>query len=128
MEKPNLGIHVFIAEDEELISNLYRLQLERVGYLVTTAEDGQKAIDMLKSMNVKPDLLLLDLGLPVFNGHEVYEAAVKKFGYIPTIFCSGNYSETINTTWLSEHPKTSLLIKPVSIKTIIEVIKKFLNP
>ncbi len=127
MEKPNLGLQVFIAEDEELISNLYRLQLERSGYMVTTAEDGQNAVDMLKSMAVKPDLLLLDLGLPIFNGHEVYEAAVKIFGSIPTIFCSGQYSDTVNSLWLAKHPKVCLLIKPVSMKSIVVVIEQLLR-
>jgi len=128
MENRNPNIHIFIAEDEELISNLYRIQLERTGYKVTIAEHGQKAVDMLKALTVKPELLLLDLGLPVLDGQEVYEEAVKLFGSIPTIFCSGKYSDNINSTWLSEHPNTCLLIKPVSMKSITIVIEELLKP
>lgn len=128
MEEKKLGMHVFVAEDEELIGNLYRLQLERAGFKVTIAENGQKAVEMLKDLAEKPELLLLDLGLPILDGHDVYEEAVKLYGSIPTIFCSGKYSDTINSTWLSEHPKTCLLIKPVSMKTISEVIKQLLIP
>jgi len=128
MENTKSNIHVFIAEDEELISNLYRLQLEHTGYKVTIADDGQKAVDMLKTLTIKPEILLLDLGLPVLDGQEVYEEAVKLFGSIPTIFCSGKYSDTINSTWLSEHPNTCLLIKPVSMKSIIIVIEELLKP
>jgi len=123
-----LGRHIFIAEDEELIRNLYRLQFERAGFKVTIAENGQKAVEMLKNLTIKPKILLLDLGLPILDGHEVYEEAVKLFGSIPTIFCSGNYSNTITSTWLSEHPKTCLLIKPVSIRNISAVIEQMLSP
>jgi DNA-binding response OmpR family regulator len=128
MEDKKLNLHVFIAEDEELISNLYRLQLERANFKVTIADNGQKAVEMLKDLAEKPEILLLDLGLPILDGHEVYDEAVKLYGSIPTIFCSGKYSDTINSTWLSEHPKTCLLIKPVSMKTITEVIEQLLKP
>ncbi|NQT57923.1 MAG: response regulator [Bacteroidetes bacterium] len=127
MEETKLGMHIFIAEDEELISNLYRLQLEREGYKVTIAENGQKAVEMLKDLAAKPEVLLLDLGLPDLDGQEVYEEAVKLFGSTPTIFCSGNYSDSVNSIWLSEHPNTRLLLKPVSMKTITEVVEQLLD-
>jgi DNA-binding response OmpR family regulator len=127
MEDNMVGRHIFIVEDEELIRNLYRLQLERAGFRVTIAENGQKAVEMLKNLTIKPEILLLDLGLPILDGHEVYEEAVKLFGSIPTVFCSGNYSNTINSTWLSEHQQTCLLIKPISIKNISVVIEQMLR-
>ncbi len=127
MEKNKTGLHIFIAEDEELISKLYRLQMESAGHTVTITEDGFKAVEMMKALDKRPDLLLLDVGLPGINGKEVYEEAVKVFGSIPTIFCSGTYSNSIDTVYLSEHPNTHALLKPVSMKTIADVMSKLLG-
>ena len=58
MGKNKTGLHIFIAEDEELISKLYRLQIESAGNTVTIAEDGYKAVEMMQALDKKPDLLL----------------------------------------------------------------------
>jgi two-component system, cell cycle response regulator DivK len=60
---------ILIIEDNE--QNLYLLTfiLEKHGHLVKAAQDGQEGIDMAK--RVKPDLILLDVQLPVMDGYAV---------------------------------------------------------
>ncbi len=60
---------VLLADDEEDIKAVVQLFLESKGYEVITAFDGLSAIDMAQAE--KPDLILLDVMMPVVNGYEV---------------------------------------------------------
>ena len=66
-------LKILIAEDEEPIANLIRMNLRRAGYTCVWASDGEKAADMMN--DEKFDLLLLDVMLPGINGYELMEYA-----------------------------------------------------
>ena len=59
---------ILIVEDNEMNRDMLSRRLERKGFLVVMAEDGQKGVDMSKSEI--PDLILMDLSLPVMDGWE----------------------------------------------------------
>ena len=59
---------ILIVEDNEMNRDMLSRRLERKGYDVVMAEDGKKGVDMSKSEN--PDLILMDLSLPVMDGQE----------------------------------------------------------
>ena len=59
---------ILIVEDNEMNRDMLSRRLERKGFDVVMAEDGQKGVDMSKSEN--PDLILMDLSLPVMDGWE----------------------------------------------------------
>ncbi len=60
---------ILIVEDNEMNRDMLSRRLTRKGYDVVTAEDGGRGVDMANSAN--PDLILLDLSLPVMDGWEV---------------------------------------------------------
>jgi DNA-binding response OmpR family regulator len=60
---------VLCADDDADILSLVRLRLERAGYRVVTAEDGQKAIELLRAQS--PELAVLDVMMPKRTGHEI---------------------------------------------------------
>ena len=57
---------ILIVEDNEMNRDMLSRRLERKGFEVVMAEDGQKGVDMSKSED--PDLILMDLSLPVMDG------------------------------------------------------------
>jgi len=59
---------ILIVEDNEMNRDMLSRRLERKGFEVVMAEDGAKGVDMSKSEN--PDLILMDLSLPVMDGWE----------------------------------------------------------
>ena len=77
-------IKILIVDDEESIRELIKMNLELAGYECYEAEDGDKAIEMFNS--VKPDLVLLDIMLPIKNGYELAPIFVDKG--VPVIFLS----------------------------------------
>ncbi len=65
----NKPVHkVLVVDDEEPIQELLRYNLEKDGYEVKTAGDGQKAVDIAKKF--QPDLVLLDIMMPKMDGVE----------------------------------------------------------
>ncbi len=60
---------IVIAEDEQHIAKLIMFKLEREGFEVAWAKDGGEALGLIR--NVKPDLVLLDVMMPVMDGYEV---------------------------------------------------------
>lgn len=66
-------LKILIAEDEEPIANLIRMNLSRAGYKCIWAPDGEKAADYM--MNEPFDLVLLDVMLPGIGGYELMEYA-----------------------------------------------------
>lgn len=75
-------LKILIAEDEEPIANLIRVNLTRAGYECTCACDGEEAADQMENGHF--DLLLLDIMLPKINGYELMEYA--KTLQLPVIF------------------------------------------
>ena len=66
-------VKILIAEDEEPIANLIRMNLKKAGYACECAYDGQEAADRMEEGHY--DLLLLDIMLPKINGYELMEYA-----------------------------------------------------
>lgn len=75
-------VKILIAEDEEPIANLIRMNLKKAGYACECAYDGQEAADRMEEGHY--DLLLLDIMLPKINGYELMEYA--KSIQLPVIF------------------------------------------
>ena len=62
-------IKVAIIEDDQAISQMYRIKFEAEGYDVETAENGKLGLELAK--NMRPDIILLDLMMPVMSGKEM---------------------------------------------------------
>ena len=65
-EKGAENLTVLIVEDVDDARYFMRLELEQLGYLVIEAEDGAKAVDI--ALRERPDIILMDLTLPVMDG------------------------------------------------------------
>ena len=63
---------ILLVEDEQFLFTLLKNRLEKDGFEVTLARDGEEAVNLLKT--VKPSLVLLDLILPKMSGFDVLEA------------------------------------------------------
>ncbi|HSW98331.1 MAG TPA: response regulator [Candidatus Saccharimonadales bacterium] len=60
---------VAIIEDDEAISQMYRIKFEGEGYEVETAENGKLGLELCQEM--RPNIVLLDLMMPIMTGEEM---------------------------------------------------------
>ena len=66
VEKDSRDQTILVVEDSDDTRYFMRLALEDLGYLIVEAEDGKQAVDIAESE--RPDLILMDLSLPVMDG------------------------------------------------------------
>jgi CheY-like chemotaxis protein len=70
--EPTTSKTILLADDEQFIVIAYKDGLERAGYTVVVAHDGEEALTQAQA--TKPDLILLDLIMPKMNGFEVLKS------------------------------------------------------
>ena len=77
-----MAISVLIAEDDRNIAELLQMYLEKEGYAVTVANDGGQGLAKFRA--IKPDLVLLDVMMPVMDGWSVCKA-IRAESQVPII-------------------------------------------
>jgi len=84
---------VLACDDDHVIRGLLEVNLEMEGYDVVTASDGQDALNKVRETS--PDLILLDVMMPILNGWQVAEAlqADEATSHIPIVFLSARAME-----------------------------------
>jgi len=75
---PDKKSKIIIIEDEDILVDILSKKLEREGYEVFSAEDGEKGLEKIEE--ISPDLILLDIVMPKMNGYEVLSVLMKKYG------------------------------------------------
>jgi DNA-binding response OmpR family regulator len=78
-----MGNKILIAEDEESLRLYYEEELKAEGYDVLTAKNGREAIKQVEEG--KPDLIVLDIVMPVMDGMETLGRILRKTRKIPII-------------------------------------------
>lgn len=86
-------IRILAVDDTEANLKLLKMSLSRQGYDVITAVNGAEALELYKQE--RPDLVLMDVMMPVMNGFEAAEAMIdfEKDRWLPIIFLSAAATE-----------------------------------
>lgn len=113
---------ILVVDDEEPIQELLRFNLEKEGYVVCGATDGQEALKHVDSDH--PDLIVLDLMLPGMDGLEVCRRlrSNPKFQQIPIIMLTAK-GEEIDTVLGLELGADDYMTKPFSPRELLARIK-----
>jgi len=99
-----------VVEDEISICLIYKRVLEKLGYQVIEALDGESALVVLE--RYQPDIIFLDMLLPKVNGVTVlnYITTSAHLAHVPTIIVSSNKQfEAMAQT----HPSVGFVLKPI---------------
>ena len=110
---------ILIVEDEANISELLRLYLEREGYTVLEAENGVEGIQKWKSD--KPDMLLLDVMMPVMDGWEVCRE-IRAESDVPIIMLTAK-GETADRVSGLEMGADDYIVKPLEMPEVIARVR-----
>ena len=127
------GIHVLMAEDNDLNAELATIMLEDAGMTVTRASDGKEVVNLFKNHpRGTYDLILMDIMMPNMDGHQAAKA-IRALGIersdavtIPIIALSANafiddIQESLNSG-MNDH-----ISKPINMEELIDTITKYIK-
>ncbi len=114
---------ILIVDDESQITKVLRGYLEQSGYRVVIASDGAMALAQYK--HEKPDLVLLDLGLPQMDGIEVARR-LRSISNVPIIMVTARVEETDRLVGL-ELGADDYITKPFSPREVIARVRAVLR-
>jgi DNA-binding response OmpR family regulator len=114
---------ILVVDDEPKIARLARDYLEKNGYRVVTAADGQSALTTAR--REKPDLIVLDLMLPVLDGREVCKI-LRRESDVPIIMLTALAEEVDQITGL-EIGADDYITKPFSPRALVARVRAMLR-
>jgi two-component system alkaline phosphatase synthesis response regulator PhoP len=116
---------ILIVDDEPDLLKIACFRLEKSGYQILSATDGQSALEMVDKE--RPDLVLLDLRLPLLNGPDVCLRMKKdqNLKHIPVILFTAS---TQNIAEITEAcGAQGYITKPFAVDELLEKIKKLIS-
>ena len=117
---------ILIVDDEPDILKIVSFRLKKAGYEVTTAVNGKVALECVQKE--RPDLILLDLRLPIMDGYEVCKRlkSDEVLKSIPIILLTASMVSTVREK-TKEFKADDYLVKPFDPDKLREKIKKFIG-
>ncbi len=117
--------HVLIVDDEGLVLQLAQQVLERAGFSVCAVSTGQEAIAHLRRADPTPQLVLLDLTMPHFDGSQTLAELKRLAPQVPVILSSG-FSEQETTKIIGEG-LSGFIQKPYSPSSLVAAVGQVLG-
>jgi DNA-binding response OmpR family regulator len=116
-----MGKKILLVEDEKDISDAIAEALTTAGYEVSTAENGQAGLKL--ALEEHPDLILLDLMMPVMDGHETLNKLREdQWGRKAKVIVLTAMDDMTNIATAHEFPITDYIIKAQA--SLDEILKK----
>lgn len=115
---------ILLVDDEKQFRDSSQRLLSRKGYDVVTAEDGQRALDLLSKSPV--DLILLDLKMPVMGGEEFLQAKTPLYPDIPVVVITGHGSLDVAVDCMRKGAY-DFITKPFDIPQLMVSIERALE-
>jgi DNA-binding NtrC family response regulator len=116
---------VLVVDDEKNIRDLLRMTLTKAGYEVLEAEDGVKAVEILRQDDnpLMVDVITCDIRMPKMNGVEAITFFRKEFPSVPVVVITG-FPETELAVSLLKQGVSDYVPKPVESQKLLAVVAK----
>ena len=117
---------VLIVDDDEAVRLVTVEMLRHMDCAVDSADSGASALAKLEEQDF--DLVLLDVGMPVMSGTEVYAEIQKSYPRQRVVFMTGYSEQEILDETSQQTTQTSVLSKPFTLRELEATIRDFLRP
>lgn len=116
---------VLIAEDDTVLRDLYMRKFNKDVYSVRTATNGQEALSLIQAK--KPDLMLLDINMPVLDGFGVLEKLAPDMRTFPIIILT-NFADQANRDRGAALKVDDYFVKKdMTIKSLMEMVERLVK-
>jgi DNA-binding response OmpR family regulator len=119
------GKTILIVDDDVELSDGLRVVLERLGYRIIQARDGQQGKQMV--YNHRPDLMILDMMMPRMGGYPVLEHFRGKTDAPPVIMITANEGSR-HKAYAEYLGVVDYIRKPFAMERLLEAVEKALGP
>jgi DNA-binding response OmpR family regulator len=119
---------VLVAEDNHVMSDVLRFNLERAGFEVVVTNNGRLAVEQLRQ--AKFDLLITDYQMPEVDGKELCRTVREVLGQseMPIVMCSAKGLELDTAELNARYGITKVIYKPFSMREIVALVRSLLTP
>ena len=118
---------ILVVDDEEIIRRVTKASLERAGYTVLLAEDGEAAVNAFVRQHDQISLVLLDLTMPVMSGQETLKRLKAISSTVPVIVSSGYSADDVGEE-LNRDGAAGFIQKPYTASQLTRLIGETLSP
>jgi two-component system, chemotaxis family, chemotaxis protein CheY len=110
---------VLVVDDEYTVRAVVRMTLEKAGYDVVEAENGEQAIEAINAGDNRLvlDAVICDIRMPQINGAEAIDYFQKQYPHVPLIVLTG-YPDTGMAVSFMRHGVVDYLVKPVEAEAL----------
>jgi len=119
VQRPAVRRILLVEDDPHVIAGI-TLLLESEGFSVASTSNGLDAEAAIERF--RPDVVLIDYGLPDINGLEVYQRLERRWPQLAVIFTTGSQTEAIEE--LATRPNVAVLYKPFDVQTLLHELQK----
>jgi DNA-binding NtrC family response regulator len=116
--------HILVVDDEDALRMVLSSELQSSGYEVSTASDGDEAINAVQSK--KFDLLLLDIKMPRVDGFEVLKFVKKSYPQVKVIMLTG-FADLKNAIESKKLGAEDFVSKPYDLVDLLTTIERVLS-
>ncbi|NOY86927.1 MAG: response regulator [Deltaproteobacteria bacterium] len=120
--------NILVVDDDPGIQEILRIVLEKQGYRVHIAEDGEKAID--RFLEVEPDLVISDISMPKGDGFNVailIRSKEREGRKTPILMVSAFYDDQGNRDNAERCGADAFLSKPFTQRQLLDAVEKLLG-
>ena len=119
---------VLVVDDEPDVRKVVRMTVEKAGYDVVEAEDGEKAIEEIKKgeHSILLSLIITDIRMPNMNGIDVINYYQKEWPRVPLIVLTG-FPDLDMAIAMLQHGVVDYLVKPVEAEKLLASVAQALE-
>ncbi len=117
---------LLVAKDDEMVRNMTVRILEKAGYTVLVAIDGEEALEVFKAHAGEISLALLDVVMPKLSGKQVYARIKESNPRVRILFSSGHSVNAVHINLILDEG-TELIQKPYDPDALLRRVREMLD-
>ncbi|MEZ4386560.1 MAG: PAS domain S-box protein [Candidatus Krumholzibacteriia bacterium] len=125
-EPSGRGELLLVVDDDEMVRNLTRQMLERAGYQVLSARDGEDAMELFMAHATEVAALVIDVVMPRMDGRQLYDNISELRPGVPVLFCSSYSADLLESEYMLRVGGT-LLAKPFRVAELLLRVRQVLD-